>query len=675
MRVYEAAKLLNISNKELLDLLAKNGFKIKSHMSSLSDDALAFVEHAIKKATKSTPAQKVKEKKAHVKPKVSAKKEVEEKPKEKIEVVEEVVKEVSLEPEVEPEKPEVDKIEPVELKEVVLEPMTVAQLAEKIEKPVSEIILTLLKKGVVSPKNQLLNERTVEDVLSAFGYIAKKAPSALKKEERVAVSKGEHERLPVVVVLGHVDHGKTTLLDFIRETRIAEREKGGITQHLGAYEATTPQGNIVFLDTPGHEAFSNIRGRGVSVADLAILVVAADDSVMPQTIEAIKKIKRTGIPVIVAINKIDRIDPSRIEVVKSDLARYEILPEEWGGDVVCIPISAKTGKGIDKLLEMIVLQGQLMDLRTNKSKPAVGFILESKLEKGLGAVATLICQEGTLRVGDLFSAGHAIGRVVSIVDSYGKRLKEVGPSLPVQVSGFSELPHAGDHFEVIGKEKYEALKSSHGLVSAPMPKKSTDQAMNMIIKCDSSSTKEALIESLERIFEKAKKQLNIIYSGVGNVSESDIVLASDTGSQVYGLHVKLEPTAEREAKKNLVRVHLFGIIYKLLEHIQNILEQPEAPKMVSKKIGEAIVRKVFPIKNVGVIAGSYVKEGRISREGHIIAWRGRKKIGEGSIKSLERDRNPVKEVHTGFECAFLVSGIEDWEVDDRVECYLEVSEK
>lgn len=379
---------------------------------------------------------------------------------------------------------------------------------------------------------------------------------------------------------------------------------------------------------------------------------------------------------IVAVNKIDRVDPSRVEVVKNDLARYEVLPEEWGGDAIFVPISGKTGQGVDKLLEMIVLQSQLMDLKTDKSKLAVGFILESKLEKGLGPVATLICQQGTLRVGDLFSAGHAYGKVYSIVDSYGQRLKEVGPSVPVQIAGFSELAHAGDHFEVIDKEKYEAIKNIHKPDSSQVAKRSmAEDSINLIIKADNSSSKEALLEQLEKIFVKQKKNLHLVYTGVGNITESDVTLAVDTGARIFGLHVKIEPSAALVAKKNLLNVHQFDIIYKLLEFVEEMIKHREKPKMVTQKVGEAVVRKVFPIKNLGVIAGSYVKEGRFARDGKVIAWRGRKKLGEGLIKSLERDRNPVKEVHAGYEFAFLVEGMEDWEVDDRVECYLEVAEK
>ncbi len=653
MRVYEVAKLFNISNKELLELLSKHDFAVKSHMSVVPDEALKALEKELKKE------DSAKEKKVS---KVAP-------AKEPVVAIPEKEKAIKESPKKIKEKEDL----PVS-KAFIIEPMTVGQAAERMDKSASEVILTLLREGIVCTKNQLLDEKTIEQLAKLY-ELSIAYPKKEKKEVRIVsvVQEGGQERLPVVVVLGHVDHGKTTFLDFVRKTRVALKEKGGITQHLGAYEAETPYGNIIFIDTPGHEAFSNIRGRGVSVADLAVLVVAADDSVKPQTIEAINKIKAAGIPTLVAINKMDKADPSRIEVVKGDLARYELLAEEWGGDTPCVPISAKLGDGVDKLLELIVLQAQLMDLKARIDLPATGFVLESRLEKGRGPVATVICQQGTLRVGDFFVAGQAFGKVSSLMDSYGRRISEVGPSIPVLVAGFSALAKAGDSFEVVTQEKFRKIKNSKNARVMMQIKRSVDEeTLKIIVKTDTSSTKEALLESIEKLAGKAKKDIYIIHAGIGDIVESDVTLATNTGAMIIGLHTKVDPNAVEGAQKNIIRIMRFDIIYKLLEYLEELIKKEEKVKLVSKKIGEAVIRKVFAIKNVGVIAGSYVKDGRFAREGNIIAWRGKEKIGEGKIKSLERDKKAVKEVHAGFEFAFFVEGIDDWQIDDRAECFIEV---
>lgn len=665
MRIYELAKLLNITNKELVDFLGKKGFTIKSHMSVASDEAIALAKSAFQKSEKKAikSSEKTSEKTTQ-KPEIKKVIDVSTQP----ESADKISKKIT--------KPE-ESIE--QAKKLLIEPMTVAQFAEKTGKPVSEVIMTLLRQGIVSPKNQIVSEKIIEQLAHLYDIPFVYPKESKKEEKKLGISQsGTDSRLPIIVVLGHVDHGKTTLLDYIRKTRIAQKEKGGITQHLGAYQAETTHGNLVFIDTPGHEAFSNIRGRGVRVADLAILVVAADDSIMPQTIEAITKAKKAEIPIIVAVNKMDKVDPSRLEVIKSDLARYDLLPEEWGGETIVVPISAKYGDGVDKLLELVALQSQLMDLRTNIKEQASGFVLESKIQKGLGPVATVICQQGTLHIGDFFCAGYSLGKVSSLINSYGKRINEVGPSIPVQVSGFSELPHAGDHFEVISQEKYKKLKSA-GTIRADLESKKglEEDSIHIILKTDSTSSQEALLETIKKLSDKYPRSIYVVYSGIGDINESDVVLATNTNSIIVGLHIKVQPNAVAAAQKNLVHILRFDIIYKLLEHLEELVKQEEpATKKVSKKIGEAVIRKVFHIKNVGVVAGAYCKEGIFSRNGTVIGLRGDQKIGEGRIKSLERDRKAVKEVHAGFEFAFLVDSIDDWQVDDRAECFIEkLSEK
>jgi len=649
MRVYECAKKFNISNKKLIDLLAKKGYEVSTHMSALPEGALDEIEEFFAPEEKKKSAPKAT---APIEKKVRQKKE--KKPKKIIKKEEE---------------------KSVESEDIFLSEMPLSTLAEKINKPASEVILFFLRQGHAYPKNQVLTIENVQKVLD-FYQIPYKVPE--KRDEDVLrikkdVELGTETRLPIIAVVGHVDHGKTTLLDYIRNTRVVAKEKGGITQHLGAYEAKTPQGNLVFLDTPGHAAFSKMRARGVKAADIVILVVAADDSVMPQTVEAIKYIKELDVPAIVAINKADRVEPSQIEKVKRDLAQYDLLPEDWGGQTVCVPISALKGEGVDQLLEMIVLQSQIMDLKADPDRPAEGFVLESRLEKGRGPVATVICQHGTLRVGDYFGAGHTFGRVTSLVDSFGDRLKEVGPSLPVQVAGFDSLPDAGDFFEVVSKEKYRSIKASKGAYKTKFPRQKIDEdAVKLVFKVDTNSTKEALLSEIEKIGKKLKRNFHVVYAGVGNITESDISLATDTGSIVYGLHVKVEPGAALLAKKNLIVPRLFDIIYKCLENLEETTKPAEEVKKEYKKIGEANVLKVFDIKNIGVIAGCYLVDGRFSKDGTVEVWRGKQKIGEGKIKSLQRERKPVKEVHAGFEFGVLLDGFNDFQVDDRLECHLEV---
>ena len=479
-----------------------------------------------------------------------------------------------------------------------------------------------------------------------------------------------------MVVIGHVDHGKTTLLDFIRKTRVAAREKGGITQHLGAYEAKTKYGSIVFLDTPGHEAFSLMRARGIKTADIAILVVAADDGVMPQTVEAIKAAQSINIPIIVALNKIDKVAPAQLEKVKHSLVQYGLTPEEWGGQTVVMPISAKLGQGVDQLLEVVSLQSQLMELVANPNVAARGFILESKLEKGLGSIATVICQQGILRVGDYFIAGNVQGRVSTLIDSAGKRIKEVHPSIPVQVAGFDELPRVGDSFEVVLPEEYKKARQAQVTTSSKFKGSAVarEHALSLIIKTDNVSSMEAVLGALKKLSGKAFKEFHVLHGAVGSINESDVVLASDTGALIYGLHTKAESSALVAAQKYKVTIKLFDIIYKMLEDLELVAEQGKPVKMVTKKTGEAVVLKVFDIKSLGVIAGAQIKSGICTRNGKLVIWRGKYKVGEGAIKSLQRDKKAVKEVHAGFECAFLVDGFTEWQIDDRVECYIESPE-
>lgn len=653
MRVYEFSKKFNVVNKDVLAALKKGGFEVGSHMAVLTDDALAFLNKTFNSSSQALKAEK----------KPAAKKQLSQ-PREKkpMQQQEPAPSQRAAQPVAQPEK----------LFEI--RAMSVGQASLGLQVPLSDLILTLLKWGVVAAKNQMLTEDVVGRLAEHY-EIESVRPVAAGTQEMAAISVdgGDlQERLPVVVVLGHVDHGKTTLLDFIRKTRVASREKGGITQHLGAYQASTDHGSVIFIDTPGHEAFSKMRMRGVKVADIAVIVVAADDSIMPQTKEAIAHAKAMNVPVVVAINKIDRVDSARIEAVKQDLVKNDLLPEEWGGDVAVAPISAKEGTGIDQLLEILILQSQLLELQADVAGPGKGYVLESRLEKGRGPVATILCQHGKAKVGDYFACGKTVGKISSMVNSSGKRVKSVGPSVPVRIAGFSALPEAGDYFEVVSKVEYLKLRSSSSERLAPRNLFIKEDALNLIIKTDTNSSKEALLGSIEKISKKFKRKLNIIHAGVGDVSESDVVLAATTKSQIFTLHVKPESNAATLAQKQGVDIFEHGIIYKLLEQLQEIIEGAQEIEMVRTKIGEAVVRRVFDIKQLGVIAGCYVKDGRFTRNGSVVVWRGTHKIGEGPIKSLQRDKKSVKEVHSGYECGFLVDGLTDLAVDDRVECFIQV---
>ena len=686
MRVYEFAKKNELSSKDLLALLAQNGFELSSHMAILPDDALIFLKEKFEKKAPSLEKEPVKkiEKIVPQNKDLDVQRMVEPSVKKEEKIVQQIVT-PAAKPEIVPvltEKSgtEEKKITPsTPSKTIVSMPYVLSDFAYVVGKSSSDVILTLLKWGIVSNKNQLLSEDLVERLARNYEILLVKPVEKPKQEAVKPVTAPVNkallkERLPVVVVMGHVDHGKTTLLDFIRKTRVAAKEKGGITQHLGAYEAKTPQGNIVFIDTPGHEAFSKIRMRGTKVADVVVLVVAADDGVMPQTVEALKHAQAMDVSIIVAINKIDKVDKARIDVVKRELAtQYNLLPEEWGGQTIYVPISAKTGLGVDKLLELIVLQSQLMELQAQRTGFARGFVLESKLEKGRGAVATILTQHGTLSVGDFFLAGKTTGRVSSLVDSYGNRKNEVGPSVPVQVAGFNELPEAGDYFEVLDKDAYLKTKQLFAGQKQPAAQRSVqdEKAVLLLVKTDSNSSKEALVESIAKISKKSEKGFTVLQSSIGNVTESDVMLASDTGARIITLHTKPETNAAVLATRLGVSITSFDIIYKLLEYLEELVQSMKAVKMVRTKVGEATVRKVFDIKNLGVIAGCYLKQGIFSRDGYVIIWRGTKKIGEGKVASLQRDKNAVKEVHTGYEFAFMVEGFRDWQVDDRIECFLE----
>jgi len=671
MRVHEFAKQHNLSSKEVLDLLRAEGFEVKSHMAVMSDEVLEFLKKrqtapkgVEQSSTVELPpvAKKVDERQDHLVP-------VQSQPKHTNPQFAQTAPEPLL---------SVEKV--VQLKDpIVLEPMSVSDFASKADFAVNEVILTLLKQGKPCAKNYLLSEPMVRALCVHYG-IETKAPIAQKKEVLIGAAfslskENEQKRLPVVVVMGHVDHGKTTLLDFIRRTRVAAKEKGGITQHLGAYSVKTSHGDIVFLDTPGHEAFSKIRKRGASVADIAILVVAADDGIMPQTIESIKAIKALAIPVIVAINKMDRVEPQRVETIKRQLVQHEMLPEEWGGNVICVPISAKEGTGVDQLLELIALQAEMMELKASITTPAQGYVLESRMVKGLGPVATVILRQGVLKIGDNFIAGSVVGKIISLTDSFGDKLKEVFPSVPVLVAGFADMPGVGEQFQIVSEAEYKKARSAgdKAVTSQTYTHNPEVEKFHVILKADTHSSLEAILDAIKELGSKKElKVISVLRFGVGDITESDALLAESTGATIIGFNVKTEHNAIIEARKSDVKISIFGIIYKLLEDLALLAAKAQEIKMVLTKIGQATVLKVFNIKKLGVIAGCSVNEGRFSEKGIVVVMRSRREIARGKIKSLQRDKKSVKEVHSGFECGFIVEGFEEWEEGDIAECHLNI---
>lgn len=656
MRVYEFSKKYDKPTKDVLGALEEGGFGLSSHMAVLSDDAIKYLEEHFSLVGKpevkwgniggNVLEQKTSDTTALIQPKAAF-----------------------LEK-------NIDKSDKKELiqKTISAEPILLGDLAAIIGVPASSLIIFLLKQGVACNINQLLTKDQVVAVAGHFDL------AVLETENKAASSKSINEftgtttRLPVVVVIGHIDHGKTTLLDYIRKTRVAAKEKGGITQHLGAYRVDSKSGSVVFLDTPGHEAFVSIRKRGLKVADIAILVVAADDGMMPQTVEAIRQAQDVGLPIIVAINKIDKASDAQVEKVKTQISQYGLTPEEWGGNTILVKISAKEGTNIDELIDMIALQAEMMELTTNLEIPACGYVLEAKMEKGRGPVATFIAQHGYLHIGDFFVVGETAGKVTSLKDSTGLNILKVGPSVPVSIGGFDSMPRAGDYLRVLSEAEYRKFKSdfivdrsSLAILNNEIGQSSSKT--KIFIKSDTVSSEEAIIGAIKKLSKDMAQDVLFVGASVGDINEGDIGYADSVGAIIYGFGVKASSGAASMAKDLGVALNIFNVIYKLIDHLQLKLEKSKITEVVKKKIGEVAVKKVFNIKNVGVIAGIQVKKGKIVRGCEGVVLRNGKKIGAGQIGSLQRDRNSVKEISAGYEGAFIIEHFADWQEGDIVECF------
>jgi translation initiation factor IF-2 len=557
--------------------------------------------------------------------------------------------------------------------DIIDKEVSLGDLAQKLGRPASEVIVFLLKRGIVANINKLLPKDVIAIVAREYGAtIVDDVKDVTNKSNVVKESLSkekfyQEKRDPGVVIVGHVDHGKTTLLDYIRKSKVAAGEAGGITQHLGAYSVATKNGNVVFLDTPGHEAFSVMRERGVSVADVVVLVVAADDGIKPQTVESIKAAQGLKASIVVVINKIDKVDQARIDVVKRDLSQYGLLSDEWGGETPYALISAKTGAGVDSLLDLLALQADMLDLVTNSKVAARGYILESQIKKGRGVVASLLLHCGTLNVGDFFICGNVDGKVNSIIDGAGKSLKSVGPSQPVLVSGFSDLPRAGDLLQASTQK--DVKKHQDAVIRAVESKQMYDasqEAINVIVKVGSFSSKDAVVASLQEIPHYRSLPIRVILSAVGDITESDIEFAEQAKAIIYGLDVKLERNAA--ALKSEVPIRIYNIIYKLIDNAREAVLKTRKPEYIETELGKAIVKAIFRV-NSSIIAGAGVVKGSMKKGQLVAIYRNSKKIGEGTIKSLQKDKRAVDTAQEGFDCAFRIDTFESWKNGDEVICF------
>lgn len=659
IRVYELAKRLSLTSKEVIATLKDLDIPVKNHMSSIDDETANTVMDLL-----------------------TGKDEREE--------VKEETKEDDLRDKASEERKEEKEIKEDKKELLVKGSKTVKDLAEELGMSPNTLIAKLLGFGIMVNINQEVEPDIIKKLGEKLGYkVSVEIPEKPPEEGLLGEEEDRPEDLkprpPVVTVLGHVDHGKTSLLDAIRETDVIAQEAGGITQHIGASQVVLNNDILIFLDTPGHEAFTSMRARGAQVTDMVVLVVAADDGVMPQTVEAINHVKAAGVPIIVALNKIDKPDanPDR---VKQQLTEYGLVPEEWGGDTICVPVSAKNKEGIDNLLEMILLVAEMAELKANPSAPARGTVVEAKLEKGRGPVATLLIQKGTLKVGDHLVCGSIYGKVRALINDKGQKLKKATPSTPVEVLGFSDIPEAGDIFQVIKDDKKArqiAEKRAQSKREAELQKTkrvSLDdlyrhikegeiKELNLIIKGDVQGSVGALKDSLSKI-DSDNVRLQVIHSGVGAVTESDVMLASASNAIIIGFNVRPEPKARKMAETENVEIKTYRVIYEVIEDIKGAMTGLLEPEYEEVILGRAEVRETFKVSRLGTIAGCYVLDGKLTRDSGVRVIRDNVVIHEGKINSLKRFKEDVKEVGEGFECGLMVEKFNDIKEGDVLESFV-----
>ncbi|TCT15051.1 translation initiation factor 2 (bIF-2) [Natranaerovirga pectinivora] len=666
VRVYEIAKQLGKTSKELITTLTEFDIEVQSHMSTLSDEEINILMEYYGKEDSVKEENKVEIAEIKEDNQVKA-----------LEVANEVE-------EVEESTQDYSGIIKVQEKIVIKE------LAEKLEVRSTEIIKELMLMGIMANINQEVNFDTATEIAEKYGILVEKEDEVDILEEffkeAPSESKDLKTRPPIVVVMGHVDHGKTSLLDAIRKTNVTSREAGGITQHIGASVVESNGNKITFLDTPGHEAFTAMRMRGAMATDIAILVVAADDGVMPQTIEAINHAKAAGVEIIVAINKIDKpgANPDR---VKQELVEYGLVVEDWGGETIAVPVSAIDGTGIDTLLEMVLIVSEMTELKANPKRNARGIIIEAQLDKGRGPVATVLVQNGTLRVGDPIVAGSAYGKVRAMMDDKGRRVKEAGPSKPVEILGLNEVPFAGEPF-YMAKSDREARqvaekvieKGRVDLIQNTATKVTLDdlfsqiqagkvKELNIVVKADVQGSVEAVRQSLQKL-SNDEVVIKIIHGGVGAVTESDVLLASASNAIIIGFNVRPETSAKTVADREKIDIRLYRIIYNAIEDIEAAMKGMLDPEFAEKIIGHAQIRDTFKVSGVGTIGGAYVQDGKLVRNAGVRLVRDGIVIYEGQLASLKRFKDDAKEVNTGYECGIMLEKFNDLKENDIVEAFI-----
>ena len=567
--------------------------------------------------------------------------------------------------------------------------ITVSDLASRMKKTVAEVIKCLMKNGVMAAMNQTIDYDTAEFVATELGCKVEKEITVTIEErlieDRVDTAEELETRAPVVVVMGHVDHGKTSTLDAIRKTSVTAGEAGGITQHIGAYTVEVDGQMITFLDTPGHAAFTSMRARGAKSTDIAILVVAADDGIMPQTVESINHAKAAEVPIIVAINKMDK-PTANPDKIKEQLTKYDLIPEEWGGDTIICPISAKTGMGLDNLLEMVLLTAEVQELKANPNRRAKGTVIEARLDKTRGPIATLLVQNGTLNQGDIVIAGTAVGRVRVMTNDKGRTVKTAGPSVPVEITGLADVPSAGDAFDAVTDERMarelveQRKQAQKDALANAMNKVTLDnlfarmqegqmKELPLIVKADVQGSAEAVKASLEKISNE-EVRVRVIHAGVGAINESDILLASTSGAIIVGFNVRADAAAQANGLRAGVDMRFYRVIYDAIDEIESAMKGMLAPKYQEVVIGHAEVRMTYKVSAIGTVAGCMVKDGKVSRDAKVRVLRDNIVVYEGEIGSLQRFKDQAKEVTAGYECGMTVAGYNDIREYDVFECFV-----
>ena len=675
VRIYEYAKEVGKQSKDLITVLKDANIEVSNHMSMLTEEGLAKLDSVFKKQEKTAKNDQSSNNEGKKNKKKKIKKEKNRKTQKQQPAIIEAPSEETISE---------DTI-------LVKDGMTVGELSEVLSIGSTELIKKLfMELKIMANINQSLTLEQIELIAMDYGKEIQEEVEINKEDldlyfEVEDAEKDLKERAPIVTIMGHVDHGKTTLLDTIRNSRVTAGEAGGITQHIGAYQVRAKDKKITFLDTPGHAAFTTMRARGAKITDVTILVVAADDGVMPQTIEAINHAKAAEVPIIVAVNKMDKpqANPDR---VMNELVEYGLISEEWGGDTIFVPISALKGEGIDELLENILLVTEMQELKANPNRLALGTVIEAKLDKGRGAVATLLVQNGSLNVGDPLVVGNTFGRVRAMINDRSKNIQTAKPSTPVEITGLQDVPNAGDRFVVFGDEKtarqigekrqqqyIETTRQANSAVSLDtlfeQMKQGEMKDLNIIIKADVQGSVEALAMSLAKI-DVEGVNVRIIHTGVGAINESDITLAVASNAVVIGFNVRPDNNAKQMAQTEQVDIRLHSIIYKVIEEIEAAMTGLLDPEFVEKVIGLAEVRQVYKVSKIGTIAGAYVTEGKVSRDGKVRVIRDSVVIYEGEIDTLRRFKDDVKEVQSGYECGMTVENFNDIKEGDVFEVYI-----